>query len=399
MPRVRSTDVSLTPVHPGRARECTVALLYDARSAYDQKVLTGVAAYLHDHGHVSLLVDGHASSRLPLDASRVQGIIADLNDPVIAEVVKRSRIPTVGFGGAWRSRGSGIPFLLANNAHIADLAADHLMAGGLVHFGYCGYTQGAWSLQRERAFVRRLQSRAFDPAVLRVAPRDFDTDAAPDASLAAWLGRLPKPVGIMAANDALGRQLLRACRLLELAVPGDVAVVGVDNDDLLCNLSSPPLSSIEQGARELGYAAATLLDRILQGEPLPRLPGTVNPAAVVVRRSSGVAAVQDPDVARALEFMAEHVAEGIQVADVVRSARMSRWHLEHRFQSVMHSSIASAIRHAQLRRARDLVSGTDTPLKQVASLAGFASVQYMTTVFAKAFGQTPAQYRRGVARS
>jgi LacI family transcriptional regulator len=382
------------------AADRTIGLLFDARSAYDVKVLRGVAAYLGEHGHLTVTLDGEAVARRPaaLETSDVDGIIADLNHPAMSRLAGASRVPVVGVGGIAAPLAMRVPSFRANNAQIGDLAADHLLAAGMKAFAFCGYDDAAsapWSLERERAFAARVGTRGASVAILHLPSRPDDLDASMDR-LDAWLRALPKPVGIMAAHDALGRRLLQACRGLRLGVPDEVAVVGVDNDDLQCHLCHPALSSVEQGAVRLGYSAALLLDRMLGGAPVDLRPHLVSPVSVVARQSSA-ATVDDPEVARALQFIAEHVGDPIHAADVAAASPLSRRALEQRFRARLRTSIAGSIRSARLGHVRDLVSRTDIPLKQVAALGGFLSVQHMTTAFARAYGETPAHYRRGLA--
>ena len=388
------------------AHDCSTArtfgLLYDARSAYDLKVLAGIATYLREHPRLSVSLHDSPmrSARSSQMAGAANGFIADLNDPAIARAVRGARLPVVGFGGGWGELRSRVPSFLANNVHIADLAADHLLARGFLRFAFCGYPDAeatGWSVERERAFVRRVGGGGFPAATFRASRSDL-ADGRALQFLKDWLMGLQKPVGIMAANDVLGRLLLEACRVQNLRVPDEVAVIGVDNDPLQCELSHPPLSSIEQGARRVGYAAAMLLDQMLAGAPASARQYLVNPTSVIIRQSSDCTVVGDPEVSSALRFIADHVGEGLRVRDVVGALHVSRWLLESRFRKVLHSSVAAAIRQAQLRRVRGLVSETNLPLKQVASLGGFRSVQHMTTAFSRAFGQPPAQYRGGVAQ-
>jgi LacI family transcriptional regulator len=209
-----------------------------------------------------------------------------------------------------------------------------------------------------------------------------------------WLRTLPRPVGIMAANDSRGREVLEACRACELRVPSDVAVIGVGNDDLLCQLSRPALSSVDQGATKLGYAAASMLDRLMEGERPERLRLAIEPAGVIQRMSTEALAITDPDVAKAMVFIRSNSSAAISVRDVVRATAVSRSTLEGRFRPVLRCTIREAVRRAHLERARHLITDTSLPLKQIAAQSGFKTVQHMTTCFVKAFGETPGRYRR-----
>jgi LacI family transcriptional regulator len=379
-----------------------IALIYDARSTYDLKVMSGVAAYLQEGHHYSVFIEENAlkDQRLPdLRSWEGDGIIGNFDDPGIARRVTQARLPVVGFGGGygWYVAGSAIPYFYTNNKAIATLTADHLLDRGFKHFAYCGYAKSpinGWSQERQDAFESYLRRRATSCAIFDCFPRSSHNWATLQRSLGEWLRRLPKPLGVMAANDNRGRQVLEACRAYDIAVPDEVAVVGVDNDELLCRLSSPPLSSVEQGAKGLGYAAAALLDQMIQGHSSRKRQYVFDPTTVVTRQSTDILAIDDPKVAQAMAFIREHSSEGIKVPQVVNAVAISRSGLETRFASALGYSIHTAIGHTKLERVRRLVSETDLPLKQIAAEAGFRSVQHMTTLFVRTFGQTPGRYRR-----
>jgi LacI family transcriptional regulator len=380
-----------------------IALVYDARYTYDLKVMSGVASFLQERRNYSVYIEENAlkDQRLPDLASwHGDGIIANFDDPTVARLVRQSRLPAVGYGGGrgYSLDGTSVPYFSTNNRAIAALAAEHLLERGFRHFAYCGYARtpiNRWSQEREAAFARCVRDRGGSCAVFADRHRSPRRWAALQRSMGDWLRGLPKPVAVMAANDHRGRQLLEACRAHDLVVPDEVAVLGVDNDELLCRLSSPPLTSIEQGARGLGYAAAALLEDLMAGKPVRRKRRVIDPVGVVTRQSTDVLAVDDSAVARALSFIREHACERIKVPQVVAFTAISRSGLEARFRAVLGSTIRTAIRRVQLERARHLVTETSVPLKQVASDVGFRSVQHMTTLFKDAFGRTPARHRRG----
>jgi LacI family transcriptional regulator len=378
-----------------------IALIYDARSTYDLKVMSGVAAYLQENDRYSVFIEENAlkDQRLPeLKSWDGDGIIGNFDDPGIARRVTQARLPVVGFGGGygWYAEGS-IPYFYTNNRAISTLTADHLLDRGFKHFAYCGYAKSpinGWSQEREHAFVNYLRRRASTCAVFDRFPRSNHHWATFQRSLGEWLQKLPKPIGVMAANDNRGRQVLEACRAYEIAVPDDVAVVGVDNDELLCRLSSPPLSSVEQGAKALGYAATALLAQMIEGHHSRKRHYVSDPSGIVTRQSSDVLAIDDPKVSEAMVFIRDHASEGIKVPQVVNAAAISRSGLETRFTSALGYSIHTAIAHTRMERVRRLVSETDMPLKQIASDTGFKSVQHMTTLFVRTFGAAPGRYRR-----
>jgi LacI family transcriptional regulator len=387
---------------PDRTRR--VALIYDAKLPYDLKVISGIARYAQEGADLNIYIEEDVlkSQRLPdLRSWHGDGILADFDDPGVAAAVSRARLPVVGFGGGygWYSPQSAIPYFFSNQTAVANLAADHLLERGFRHFAYCGlYPTRAnlWGEERCRAFAKRVNARGFPCHIYPVVYRTTRQWNSVLASLGTWLKMLPKPVGLMAANDKRARHVLEACRTYGLHVPEEVAVIGVDNDEVLCQLSSPPLSSVEQDAKRIGYEAIALLDRLMGGEKARQRHFFIDPLGVVTRRSTDILAVEDRLVATTLTFIQSAAAKGIRVRDVVNSLAISRSTLETRFKAATGDTINTAIRRSQLQRVRRMIAETNLAMKEIAAVTGFKSVQHMTTSFGKAFGRTPAKYRKAM---
>ncbi|MCL5098705.1 MAG: DNA-binding transcriptional regulator [Candidatus Omnitrophica bacterium] len=379
-----------------------VALIYDASLPYDVQVINGIGTYAHQVGNWSVFIEEFAlrNQRLPeLRTWKGDGILADFDDPKVAAAVRSLPMPVVGFGGGygWHDPSTRIPYFATDNQAIAKLAADHLLDRGFRRFAFCGFPKSrinGWSEERASAFKQCIREAGFGCSIFTGPHFAAQQWAAMQRALCRWLSSLPKPLGLMACNDKRARHVLEACRTLGAQVPDEVAVVGVDNDVMLCQLADPPLTSVQQGTRRLGYEAAALLDQLMAGKKTPRLKFSIAPEQVVNRRSSDVLAVEDTLVAQLIRFIREHATEGAKVSDVVKAMRRSRTTLETRLQSIIGRTIHDEIRRVQIDQARRLLSTTDLALKQVAASAGFASVQYMTTLFSQQFGQTPAQYRK-----
>ncbi|MBI4889117.1 MAG: DNA-binding transcriptional regulator [Acidobacteria bacterium] len=384
-----------------------VALIYDARTAFDVKVMTGVAAYLQMNPGWTVYIEENAlkDQRLPdLRSWRGDGIIANFDDPKVASAVMGSRLPTVAYGSdyGWFKSSPKIPYIVTNNEVIARMGAGYLRDRGFVRFAYCGYPRTAatvWAVEREVAFVKAVESWGYPCWTHRGLHRTAYNYLALQASLAEWLATLPKPIGLLAANDARARQVLDACRSAGVEVPREVAVLGVDNDEMVCQLSSPLLSSIEQGARQIGYEAAVLLDSIMSGRKLRRGCFAIGPVGVVPRLSTSTTAIEDSRVAKALAFISGRLGDGVKADDVVRATGLPRYWLDAAFKSTFGRSTYSQILHLRLEQARRLISTTNLPLKEVAASCGFRSVQHMSVLFRGAFGQPPATFRRTAASS
>ncbi|HEY7424031.1 MAG TPA: substrate-binding domain-containing protein, partial [Gemmataceae bacterium] len=281
---------------------------------------------------------------------------------------------------------------------VGRLAAAHLLDRGFTHFGFVGQPNHAYSTQREQGFREIVEQAGHrvvcyhDHHALLFAP--MGRLWALDRDVQHWVRALPKPVGLFAPNDIWGVQLAEVCRQLDLRVPEDVALLGVDNDDLLCNLARPALSSIALPAERLGHEAAALLDRLLARERPPEQPLLLPPRGVVIRRSSDALALHDPDVAAAVRFIREHSHLLLSVSDVLAEVPVSRRSLERRFRLALRRGVWAEIRRVHLERARELLTSTDMPLAEVAQQSGFSGGVQLSVVFRQETGLTPSAYRR-----
>jgi LacI family transcriptional regulator len=226
------------------------------------------------------------------------------------------------------------------------------------------------------------------------APDAAAASAAGHRSLEDWVGALPRPIGIMASTDARALDLLAVCAKLKIEVPGSVAVLGVDNDDVFCELATPPLSSIALSTQRIGFEAARMLDRLMAGEKPAQDVLLVPPAGVVPRRSSDIPSILDPDIAAAVRYISLHVQDDLQVGDVMREVRVSRRSLEKRFLKALGRTPAAEIRRAQVEVARQLLQETDEPMARVALAAGFSNAKQLGASFLHETGTTPTAYRR-----
>lgn len=377
-----------------------VALIVDAAKPYDRKIISGVAQYVKEQGNWSLYVEEDPLQKLPdLRSWQGNGIIANFDDRRVAAAVRGLKVPVVGVGGGygWYDSATRIPYFASGDEAIAQLAADHLIERGFRRLAFYGYPRTRiirWSEERALAFQKRANQAGISCSIYTGRHGTARKWTELQRGLTAWVASLEKPVGLMACNDVRARHVLEACRALGLRVPEDVAVIGVDNDEMICDLTDPPLSSIEQGARRMGHEAASLLDQLMHGKKPPRLRFVVEPVGVVARRSTDILAIEDPDVATAVHYIRKHACERIVVNDVVNQVAVSRSTLKNRFKAAMGRTVHAEIQHVQLERAKQLIADTDLPLKQIALQTGFQYVQYLTKLFRKRVGQTPAKFRQ-----
>jgi LacI family transcriptional regulator len=290
------------------------------------------------------------------------------------------------------------PRVAIDNDQVGRMAAKHLLERRLRHFGFVGHSEHLYSVEREAAFRAELQDAGAEVSSYHAKRnRPFEPNKwfwYLDRRIEAWLLDLPKPVGILAAADSWGMELMEVCHELGLRIPEDVAVVGVDNDDLYTEFSRPPLSSVALPSRQIGYEAAALLDQMLAGHRSSAKSLLLAPTHVHVRRSSDVLAISNQDVIAAVRFIKEHAHLPLAVNDVLREIPLSRRSLERQFRECLGRGIAEEIRRAHIERSQRLLVETDLSLFLVAEQSGFSSLRQMMDVFRRDVGLTPKEYRR-----
>ena len=393
--RVVSHFESITMSHAHSSRPPKVALMVETSNAYARGLLTGVKDYVRIHGPWNVHLSEHGRGDRPpkwISNWDGDGIVARVENKHIARALADLRVPIVDLS-SYRYLSSA-PVATTDNALIAKLAFDHFRERGFRHFAFCGDNRFAWSVARGGFFDERAREAGFDCEHYATPPgHDADSDPETDA-IAEWLRKLPCPVAVFACYDARGQQVLDACQRAGLTVPEQVAVVGVDNDELLCELSPPPLSSVIPDTRRTGWEAAAMLDRLMRGEKVAADVLRIPPLGVCTRQSSDTYAVDDPRIARALQFIRENAYKGITVGDVLHKCPMARRVLEQRMRELLGRSPHEEITRLQIQRAKDLIAGTDLNLEEIADRSGFRSAQYLSVVFKREVTVPPSDYRR-----
>lgn len=379
-----------------------VAVLIESSLMFGRGVLAGIAGYLQEHGPWSVYWEerGRGDS-LPswFQPWQGDGIIARIESRDIADAVRAKNLPTVNLSPALA--GLDLPLVQVDNAAVALLAVQHFLERGYRRFGYCGFAGVAYSEQRGRSFQEHLHRAGYTCHVFRPSSSLHHAKALTcerhglgcETDLLHWLRQLPKPIALFAGSDTRGLQILRACRDLHLAVPEEISVLGVDNDDVLCRLADPPLSSIILDVAGIGERAAELLDRLMKGQAVPKRPLLLGPLGIRARRSTEALAIDNSDVAKAVRFIWARACEGITVADVAAECLLSRRTLERCFVRILGRSPKTEILVVQIQRAKELLAETDLPQTAIALQAGFHHPEYFYKAFKKKVGHSPGEYR------
>lgn len=328
----------------------------------------------------------------PVEEFRGDGLVATRGLADQAAEARKCGVSTVLVSRVPRL--SHIPAVFVDDVAVGQLAAEHLRGLGLPHLAVVTETGPPFAKTRTEAFMQAVDAgTSVGEIPVFEAPSDFQMDLPQQNRLRRWLVDLPLPVGIFATNDSLGCTVLRSCQQAGLAAGDEVAVLGVDNDEFLCNSIRPTLSSIDINASLIGYEAASLLDRVMQGLDLSDRAVRVPPRGVVQRQSTDLLAVEDEIVRRAIGYIRGNVAGKLRTSDVADEVGMSTKGLYLRFRKAVGHTVKEEIRQARIARLRQLLRETDLPMSRVAAAAGFSDQSKMGVAFREATGQTPTAYR------
>ncbi len=378
------------------ARLPHVALLIETSRSYGRGVLVGVRRYLSEHGPWSAYLETRSlESQGPtwLRGWKGDGILSRTGSAALARRLRATSVPVVEL------RSSRLlpraPWVGVDNRALGEMVATHLLDRGFRSFGLLALGGEDFFRERCENFVSTLKDRGFRCDVLPAPRGPWEVQ---QRDLVRWVRGLPRPAGVMACTDQLGFWLLDACTRAGIAVPEEIAVVGVENDEALCAMSRPPLSSVALPTERIGYEAARILDRLMRGRSVPKTRLSIEPLGVVARQSSDVVAVGDPRLASALRHIREHACAGIGVDDVLRAAPMSRSSLERGLRRVLGRSPHDELLRVRLDAAKRLLAETDLKLSAVAQRSGFRHVQRLCERFRAQFGETPGRYRARTRR-
>jgi LacI family transcriptional regulator len=358
-------------------------------------MLAGVTRYMHEHEPWAIYLKGFGIDKSLskwLRDWKGDGIIAAITDKDI-EFTKEIAIPVVDVVGL--PQAAHIPLVHANDEAIGRAGAEHLLERGYNRFGFIEYSDFLWAAKRRTGYEKVIHQAGYQCQVYQLPRRNTGPEIweQQQARLIDWLKSLPKPAGVMASTDFCGQQFLEACLRADFRVPEEIAVIGADNDELICNISSPPLSSVIINDEQRGYEAAAMLDCLMAGKTPPCNPVYIEPGGIASRASTDILAIDDEPLAAALRFVRDHACDGITVNDIINAIPMSRSVMERKFRKVIGRSVNEEIIRVQLNRAVELLSSTRLELKEIAQRAGFCTPSYMGAVFRQRLSRTPGSYR------
>ncbi len=375
----------------------SVALLIETSNGYARGVLEGIVSYVHEHEPWSIyLPEQDRGARPPtwLKNWRGDGLIVRIETDEIAQAVRETKLPVIDVSAARHL--ADIPWVETNDKEIAAIAAEHLLQRGFKHLAFCGDPAFNWSNWREQYFASATSAVCDSYHVFQSSSRHASKFSWEQEKkrLAKWMDSLPRPTGVFACYDIMAQRVLDVCRECDIKVPEELALIGVDNDHLLCSLCTPPLTSIIPDAHQTGREAAQLLDKLMSGGKVHCGGHLIDPIGIATRQSTDVLAIDDKDIAAAVRFIREHACEGINVGSVLDVVPLSRRVLESRFQSIMGRTPHEEITRQRIEKVRQLLIETDLPLSKIAERTGFRHEEYMSVAFSRVMNMPPGKYRR-----
>lgn len=374
-----------------------VALLVETTLESGRDILRGIAHYNAQKGPWSIYHQPRSLFDEPphwLEGWDGDGIIARVQTAQMADAVRRSRIPCIDVLGAVEH--STIPLVHVDHRSLVHMAADHLIETGYRRFAYCGLPDQNWSRERATHFRQYITEHGYPiHCHEHITPKHAASSNWERAQnrLSAWLRELEQPVGILVCSDQIGTDVMDACRRAGIPVPDGAGVIGIDNDEPLCMVCDPPMTSIDAAHQHVGYRAAMELHRMMLGGTSLKQSVEIRPIGVVRRRSTDALILNDANLVRALRFIKDFANKGIRVDTVAEQAGLSRSVLQRRFKHLLGRTVHEELLRTKLAKAEELLVTSTLPLAEIAEAAGFNHQEYMGVVFMKRHGLTPAAYR------
>lgn len=387
-----------------------VALLLPTSVKTCRELLRGILQFVHLHGPWAVhIIEGRAGEQklrspaawgctgiiLTAAGCRRKGWMLDNVPTVIVDPTDEMLNPSHPF--------NRLSYVTCDNRPIGRYAADFFLSRKFSNYAFVGEVNGAsWSMDRLATYSERLARDGFScsvyPPLSAAARKDFGVE---QAALCDWLKALPKPVAIFVANDVRARQVLDSCLKAGVAVPQEAAVLGVDNDEMLCETTNPQMSSIQMNTEQIGFETARVLDSMMRSRqrPAKRVVLMYGFSNLVTRHSTETVQIGDAIIARALEFIRINAGIGVTVNDLVHHLHVSRRSLETRFKGTLGRTVYAEIMRVRLERVQTLLRETSMTVEAISDTCGFASASHLGAVFRNHFDMTLSSYRRRMRAS
>jgi LacI family transcriptional regulator len=378
-----------------------IILMIDFSEEYGKSLLRGIAQYAKEKGSWIFCrmpvtyreTTGSAGILKWAKEWGATGIIGQFYNDADANLISKAGIPVIAQD--FKERFSKIPNISGDYIDAGKMGAEYFLKKGFKHFAFYGFKDIVWSRERAEGFEATLKRKGHEVHYFEhKKSRSRELWYYKPSSLSKWLKSLPKPVAIMACDDNQGQHITQACKHAGLRIPEEVAVLGVDNDEMICNLSDPPLSSISLDAEKGGYEAAALLDKMIRRKSTSYNDILVKPIQVVTRHSTDIYATPDAHIATALRYIHQNIDGSLNVEQILQQLPLSRRSLEKRFQQITGSPVYKYIYNLRIEKFAQKLLSTDKSVFEIALEIGFEDAKNISRSFKKIKGCTPLEYRQ-----
>ena len=381
----------------------TIGILIERQRTYGRRLCEGIIRFARERTNWTLRIVDFMNLPQIAHNKDIDGFIARVMDDRAEEQLRATGKPVVDV--FFERPRMGFAAADQNALLVGQMAAQHFIEHRFTNFAFCGYNGRSYSDRRRDAFMQCLEQNHFPCAVYRTPPsalKDFNNSvvlqerfgfASDHRALRTWISKLPKPVGVFCSHDMRAYHLAEACRSPGLQIPEDVAILGADDDELVCNFSDPPLSSIDQNAFGIGYAAAKTLESMLQNPDVVPSPVLIDPIRLIERESTRIYTVSPPWLSDALIFIRRNISNNITASDVYAAVGKSHTLVDSAFRRTFGTSVQKTIIRTRLEEAKRLIRDTSLTLTEIAAKTGFSTAQYFCSSFSKTFGTSPSAYR------
>jgi LacI family transcriptional regulator len=378
-----------------------VAVLIEASRSAGRGLLSGIIKYINSTNNWACYREPPSYTRMGnkknllswIKSLNVNGIIAHDHYALEIESLINKNTPMV-LASIDPKKYPFLPTFADDGIATGQMAAKHLLERGMRHFAYYGLRKKDIFRDRAKSFRDTIKKAGyktfFYESKLNLRRTSWESEL---TKIANWLISLPKPVGIMTYADDYSQQIVEACKVAKLKIPDEVAVVGVDNDHLICNLSNPPLSSVSLKYERAGYEIAKLLDKLMNGEPMNGQQVVIEPTHIVTRQSTNTLYLDDPFVLQAVRYIHENSSRLLQVEDVVTNSKLSKRALQQKFNKILGHSIFYEIQQRHSDQIAKMLIETNLPISQIALSMGHNNVEHISRYFRLAKKCSPTEYR------
>jgi len=374
-----------------------IALLVETSREYGRGILRGIIRYQNEHGPWSIYFKPQGLGAPPpqwLRGWNGDGILARINDYKMAKVLSTTSAHVVDLRNALPS--INLPTVAISNHAVVNLAINHFIERGYKQFAFCGTRRGENRNQDEKGdlFAKIVTQKGYVCHTYKYPKLKLNSWDTEQRHISNWLKTLPTPTAILTCHDDKGQQVIDACRRAKRLVPDEIAILGIDNDPFLCNLSNPQLSSIDVYPERIGYEAAALLDRLMKGQKAPAKPLLFEPRGLVIRQSTDFTAVSDPIVAQVTKKIREHACDYTDVEQILEEIPISRSSLFRRFKATIGRSPKKELTRVRIELAKSYLTSTTLRIDEIATKVFHSESKHFIETFRKIVGTTPLTFRK-----